>query len=276
MLRRGRRRGVSCEQLAMQIGRSVCSVRSRSSRLRLVTDRHWSKEEIERAVAMKGKSTTKQIAAATGRSESGVYQLFFRLGLVRQRYKRNERELHAHMRRCHRLGWSDTEAADAWNRDHPGDRMDRHFAAKIRKDLGIPSHASTPHRRARVAARTREQLAKAGLNSTGEIRRRAYIDFCRRRGWPGVVRPRLAMILDQLYVHGPMTRRELCHRIGMPWKGSRKSLHGNGPGGSYMAEGMQLGLIVCLGRLNVVHGQGRGKSTCVYAIAPGVKRRFAA
>jgi len=67
-----------------------------------------------------------------------------------------------------------------------------------------------------------------------------------------------------------MTRRQLAAAIGMPWKGSRKSLCGNGPGGSYLATLMRRGLVVVQKR--AVKASGKGKSVDLYMIPLQVKR----
>ena len=91
-------------------------------------------------------------------------------------------------------------------------------------------------------------------------------------GLPSDLRPRAVAILNALYDRGPMTRRELADVIGMPWKGSRKSLASNDPEGSYLAHLAARGLVRAVKRGNRVTGRGRGHSTNVYMIPLTIKR----
>jgi hypothetical protein len=77
-------------------------------------------------------------------------------------------------------------------------------------------------------------------------------------------------MLNAMWDNGPMTRRELADAIGMPWKGSRKSLVSNDPEGSYLAHLIARGLVVSLGRIK--KGKGRGHSCQVYSLPLWIER----
>jgi hypothetical protein len=134
-----------------------------------------------------------------------------------------------------------------------------------RQALGLPSNATHPRRRARVAERTRRQVAEAGVASLAEVRVLAFRKFAVLSGWPGDLTPRQVLILEALDARGPLTRPEIAEAIGMPWKGSRKSLVGNVPGGSYLAHLIRRGLVTNLGR--IVRQSGQGRSIHLYTLA---------
>jgi hypothetical protein len=261
--------GLCLKEIAERLGRTVASVRSRSKLLKLVPDRRWSDAEKQFAIEQRGKLTIDQIAEQLGRSRSAIYQLWDRLNLCER--QQDSRPLQAFIREKHPLGWSDAEMAAAWSAEHPEYTVGREWVMELRRDkLGLPHNAYSQHRRRRVAEKTKEQLAKAGLPSIGHLRARAFQQFAARHGWPADLRPRAVQILDLLYQRGPHTRRQIFDAIGMPWKGSRKSLVSNDPEGSYLAHLAARGLIVVSQR--AVRGKGRGKSVNVYAIAPHVRR----
>lgn len=98
----------------------------------------------------------------------------------------------------------------------------------------------------------------------------AFRRYAASSGWPEDLAPREVHILEVLSASDPMTRPEIARAIGMPWIGSRRSLKGNTPGGSYLASLMRRGLVASLGR--VVRGQGRGHSLHLYTLAIDAER----
>ena len=145
-----------------------------------------------------------------------------------------------------------------------------------RRQCGLPAVASLgtvrtcTSCRTRFLARLRSQFTKWRVASLGELRAAAYRRFAAASGWPAYLRPRAIQVLDALWERGPQTRRQLASAIGMPWKGSRKSLVSDDPEGSYLANLQNRGLVVSLGR--IVRGDGPGRSVNLYSIAPGVVR----
>ena len=239
--------------------------------------RFWTPREIAKLKQWKAAGLEMSVAATRlHRSRSSVYQKLDQLGLTKKRRRR--RGLKTFIRKYHRLGWSDVEVAAAWSRQHPDDPLSREWIGDVRARMGLPHNACSSHRRQRVAKRTAEQLRKAGLKSLAELRVKAFSDFGTRNGWPGITQPRLVQILNLLYERGPHTREAIAKAVGMTWKSStrhpatRKALK-IGNGRSCMGVLMELGLVVKLpGR--PIAGKGRGRSFCLYAIAPHVHRRL--
>jgi hypothetical protein len=267
------RLGASHAELAEVMERTVGSIKSRLKVLGLVDkNRYLSPEQIETAKANQGKLTAKQIGELIGRTETSVHQLFNRLGLTKKRKK--HRGLIGFIRRHHKFGWSDAEISAEWSKQHPDDPLTRRHLGDIRREkCGLPDNALSEHRRQLVAKKTKEQCRQAGVKNLAEVRRLAYNEFARKHGWPDDLRPRAVQICDLLYERGPHTRSQIAAAVGMPWKGSRKSLVSNDPEGSYLAHLQARGLVVQLPR--VVKGRGRGKSVHLYAIAPHVRRGVA-
>lgn len=272
LLRKYYAAGMHRDEIAELLERSELAIKTRLGRLGLTRPRRWTAEQIETAKAHRGKLTIGQISTLVGKSETAVYQLFNRLGLVKKQKKRPA--LLRLIKAKHKLGWSDAEICNEWNRRHPDDQLDRRWIQELRRDkLGLPHNAYSKHRRKKVAAKTREQCRVAGVRNLAEVRRLAYDAFARRQGWPADLRPRAVQICKLLYERGPHTRRQIAEAIGMPWKGSRKSLVSNDPEGSYLAHLIARGLVVQLPRL--VKGRGKGTSVHLYAIAPHVRRGVA-
>jgi DnaJ-domain-containing protein 1 len=279
MLRRLHAQGLSDAEIGRRMQRSASSIKARRGVLGCVVDRAWKQAEIDQALALHGKQTTVQIAALLGRSLSSTYQLFFRHGLTEPKSSQAEREaLIKFIAKHHAQQWSDSEIAAAWSAKHPDRAVGRQWIRDVRcQKLGLPKNGVTTDRfRRRVAAKTQEQLEKAGLPSMGHLRREAFKAFCVRQGWPQVDRPRLAQILNLLYEQGPHTREQISAKIGVKWQGtenhpaSRMGLK-IGTGASAMSVLMKLGLVVRL-RRTFCTGKGKGQCCFMYAIAPGVVR----
>jgi hypothetical protein len=271
--------GVPDDQIAARVRRTAVAVKSRRTVLGLVADRRWKPEHVEKVRKEFTTRKAKDIAAEIGKTDQEIYRLARRLGLQKLRHwsKRERAELAAFIRSKNKLGWSDAEISTEWNKRHAELTVSREWVMEVRREkLGLPSNAFSEHRRLTVAAKTREQLEKAGLPSIGHLRVEAYKAYCARVGWPQVSRPRLAQILNALYEQGPKTLPELAAAIGMRWRPSKHhpngvGLTGNGPGGSYTGELTKLGLVVRLGR-KARYATGKGKVRFIYAIAPGVVR----
>ena len=271
LLRRYHAQGMSRSEIAQLLNRSEIAIKTRVGRLGIGKDRRWSEADKQFAVEQRGKLKACEIGAQLGRTTRSIYQLWNKLDVCVRR--RDGRPLQQFIREKHPLGWSDAEVAAAWNAANPNETVSREWVTEVRRDkCGLSHNAYSQHRRQKVAAKTREQIAAAGVNSLAEVRRLAFNKFATRHGWPADLRPRAIQILDLLYQKGPHNRRQICEAIGMPWKGTRKSLCSNDPEGSYLAHLIARGLVVASKRAHKVHGQGKGKSCDVYAIAPHVTR----
>jgi len=208
-----------------------------------------------------------------------VRQAAHRLGIAKRIAPLDRGHLAAFIRRRHPLGWSDQEIAQAYQAHRP--YTERHTIGEIRRGLGLPSNALSEHRRRRVKEMVRRQLRREGVASLAELRAKRFREHARERGWPDDFPPRAVQITDALYERGPMTRRQIAAAIGMPWKGSRKSLSwvtGNDKDGkrrrdthgSYLAWLQHRGFVVAVKR--AARSPGTNHRCNVYAIPLWIKR----
>lgn len=58
----------------------------------------------------------------------------------------------------------------------------------------------------------------------------------------------------------------------VPWRGTRASLKGNDPEGSYLANLINRGFVIALKRAHRVTGRGKGRSVDLYMIPLTIKR----
>jgi hypothetical protein len=247
-----KRLGMYWDEIGELLERSELAVEQRARKLGYLSGRLWTAAEIARAVELKGQRTARQIAGELGRGYTSVHQLFARLGLTKRRPTRGpERE--RYIRARHAEQWSDKEIADGWTAAHPGDPLDRRYAHELRNRYGLATWGMQSERcRQRVAARTKEQLRRAGLPSLAALRVKAFVDWAASMGWPGITRPRLVQILNLLYERGPHSRKQIAEALGLRVQfngknpNSRKWCTGNGPGGTYTATLMRMGLVVRL------------------------------
>ena len=117
----------------------------------------------------------------------------------------------------------------------------------------------------------------AGLPNLAALRAAVFRDRARASGWPEDLRPRAVQILNALWDRGPMTRTEIALAIGLRinYGGPheiRKILKSNDAEGSYLAHLLARGLLVDLGRVGTVVGQGRGRSVHVYSLPLTIER----
>lgn len=163
-------------------------------------------------------------------------------------------------------------------------RAERHSVARWRRKLGCPVQSGGAVGTCRTCiARVRQQVARDcqtwGVKSLAEIRSAAFRRYAASHGWPADLRPRAVQILDLLYSRGPMTRRQLCDALDLPWRGSRASLKSNDPEGSYLAHLMRRGLVVCLGRVvpGIIgkNGTRQGSNQRLYALPVNVAPNIA-
>lgn len=255
------------EDTAAALGLDLGQVRAAAKRYGACARRNWSPEELAELKRLYGRMPAAEVARRLGRKVRSVWNAAKHYGLARRcpRLVTDARFLDG-VRRLHAEGLTDTEIAGRLG-------TERHTVCKARNRLGLPAVGWTERRRELVRRRTATQLAAAGVPTLGALRVKVFRDRARAAGWPDDLRPRAVQILNALWDGGPMTRRELADVVGLPWRGSRKSLCSNDPEGSYLAHLMNRGLVICLGRLNKVTGRGRGHSTCVYTLSFAVQRR---
>lgn len=90
-----------------------------------------------------GKRTAANVAKRLGRTASGVYQAWARLGLSAKRRKPGP--LRAFIRAKHPLGWSDNEIAEAWTAEHPDQPITRGWVSDVRRRLGLGNNRFSQH-----------------------------------------------------------------------------------------------------------------------------------
>jgi len=165
----------------------------------------------------------------------------------------------------HALGWTDGDIAQATG-------LCRRHISFLRKSIGLASNAMSDKRREAVRQKTAEQLASCGCRSIGELRAKRFQAFAVSLGWPADLRVRGVQIVELLLREPALNRRQISDMIGMPWKGSRKSLVSNDPEGSYLANLMTRGLVIRSPRVYVSKETGKrkgvGKGVRYYSASP--------
>lgn len=229
-----------------------------------MSGRIWTAKELAYVRRWYRKVPAAEIGRRLGRSRPAVFRAADLLGIAgRQRTAVERARLEARIRRWHARGWCDAEIAAKC-------KTDRKWICDLRRGMGLPPNGHNQRHRRRVAAKTRAQLATAGVRSLAELKREVRRGQARDLGWPEDLRWRAVQILEALWVRGPQTREQLAAVIGMPWKGSRKSLGSNDPEGSYLANLQARGLVVRLGR--VVKKRGSGKSVNLYSLPLWIRK----
>jgi hypothetical protein len=255
---------ITVAEIGARLARTTDSVRNMARGLGLRTRRYWPKDQLRQLRRLYGRVPGPELARRLGVSLKRLHNAAKRHGLTAERFawtaaaERRLKELHGQ-------GWSDTEIAREFG-------CERHTVSACRERLGLPAWYGTPgspwheHRKTQVRERTAAQLKAAGCASLGELRRKAYRDYARANGWPEDLRPRAVMILNALAAKGPMTREQIAAAVGMPWKGSRKSLVSNDPEGSYLGNLQARGLVCYLHRSAPSGRQGGGRIPGLYML----------
>lgn len=238
--------------VARLLRRTVPSVRSRAKMLGLDSGYHqrWTPADDATLASLWAEGLTGPvIGERMGRDPVNVWRRAARLGLRRLERVALTPEVLGRIEAVVRDGRCDRCAADAVG-------CERHTVSHLRRRRGWPPSPSQscPCVRDGARERMREQCEAVGVGSLAELRSLVHARRAAARGWPADLRQRHVQILDALYERGPMTRRQIADAVGMPWKGSRKSLMSNDPEGSYLAHLQARGLVVRLGR---VRGPGR-------------------
>jgi predicted DNA-binding protein YlxM (UPF0122 family) len=222
----------------------------------------WTKKHDATLLRHYKKLSVSEIAKVLDRSESSVYQRAARLGLSDHRDKVELEKRKRKLKGLIERGLSDSEVALRLN-------MDRRALTEMRCRMGIVANGRSERYRRRVAEKTRRQCRASGVRNLAELRAKRFEEFVASLGWAGLS-VRAAQIAEALHKLGPMTRRQICDVIEMPWRGSRKSLSTNRvPGGSYLAELQRAGIVVRL-RAAITHS-GKGNREDLYMIGLGVE-----
>ena len=222
--------------------------------------RAWSEREDEIVRQQYKEQPVAEIAADIDRTVLAVRLAAIRLGVAAKHDRGKSERNREIIKRMNAEGYTDAEisAVAGWSRRH---------VSKVRVRLGLPSNRQSERYRKRVSAKTREQCDKAGLATLADVRRTAHQDLIRRMGWPDHLALRSAQLAELLWIHGPLTRRQLATLAGVRWLGSKKTFKTKRPGGSYLAELQREGLVVQL-RKAVPRGDGFADS--IYMLAMGV------
>lgn len=245
---------VRTRDLARKMGRSPQVIRRRARTLGLRSGRWFTAQEQSLVRELYATHTAEQVAARIGRSVGSVYRLAERLGLEKCRHWTDE-EIDA-VRRLNAEGLPDRVVAERL-----GYTLDQ--AKHLRQRFGFQFNPDIEAKRRAVE----KQHQALGIRHGGELRALAYRRFATESGWPNDLRPRAVQILNLLAAVGlPMSRRQICDALGMPWKGSRASLSSNDPEGSYLAHLAARGLVQVLHRAGTVTGEGKGKSVHLYLL----------
>lgn len=230
----------------------------------------WTAGELELLRRDYGRVPGAAIAAALGRNVWQIRAAGIRYGLSRKYHwnARGPEEIEAALRARNAEGWADTEIARELG-------VDRHAVSGLRRRLGLPSRMYSERVRRAVAAGVARQCERLGIENMGKLRVKVHRDRARAAGWPEDLRWRAVQILNALWDHGPMTRRQLAEAIGMPWKEGvhEGNLTGNGRGGTYTAALMRRGLVVCLGRVaRATSFLGHPSTVAVYSLPLTIQR----
>ncbi len=228
--------------------------------------RFWTPEESQLIRERYGQEPAAELARLVGRTPRAVWQHAKLLGVTKPAPPRIGPDRQQVIREM---------ALDGYCNRCIGRRIkaERHEIGRWRRKLGVPpvgvngAVKSCRSCQENVRSKTAEQCRQAGVSNLAEVRVLAFRKFAGSHGWPEDLRPRAVQMLELLFACGPMSRRQMAAGLGMPWKGSRKSLVSNDPEGSYLAHLQARGLVMrSHGR--VMRGQTRGSSCWLYMLTP--------
>lgn len=228
-------------------------------RLALEPRKYWTAEEDARLIAAwadvrAGNRTARQVAADfPGRTLCSIRNRAAGLNAAGEQPKRKlPQGWEQNFRDWHRQGWTDGDIAQQTG-------ICRRHISFLRRSIGLPSNGMSDKRREAVRQKTNQQLAACGCRSIGELRAKKFQEFAVKLGWPADLRVRGVQILELLLREPALTRRQISDMIGMPWKGSRKSLVSNDPEGSYLANLIARGLVIRSPKVYIPAEAGTGK-----------------
>lgn len=205
-----------------------------------------------------GKMVAAKIAKKLGRNVQSVYNRVHRLGIGEKHDKKAIAKRKVKIAALHAKGYSGQEIADRV-------KLTRRTVQGHLARMGLEANGRNERYRKRVAKRTKQQCRDAGVKNLAEVKAMEVRKLAYALGWPDHLSLRGIQIVELLYVQGPMTRKQIAAAIGMRWKSSRKALSNSRvPGGSYMAELLQAGLLVRLE--NAITHKGKGNHEDVYMV----------
>lgn len=216
----------------------------------------WTEKDDAFLTGAYKRTPTYDIASRLGRTVKAVHQRADKLGINEKRDEAEIKRRKAQIRQLIKQGWSDSEVASKLN-------MARRSLTNMRSSMGVPANGRSQRYRQQVSKKTIEQCKNAGVKNLGEIRAKRLKAFSTSLGWPGLS-VRAAQIAEALYRLGPMTRKQICQSIGMPWRGKKSLSSNRSPGGSYTAELQRAGIVVRLAKA-ITH-KGKGNHEDLYMI----------
>lgn len=213
----------------------------------------WTEEESQFLRTYYRQRGARWCAGLIQREIKAVYAQANKLGLAKSMIFVSDADLCDAIKRLYPQGWSDAEIA-GHVATSTGIAVDRHRVGQLRRSMGFTvSNALSEHRRSRVAARTREQVAAAGLSSLADVRTSRWNAWKRKLGWPEHLSVRAVQALELFYAHGNLTRVQLCQLLGVSSR-KRTAPISNHPGGTVLAELQQAGLITRLPKAVKIDG----------------------
>ena len=207
------------------------------------------------------------------RTAASIYRRVRLLGIQEPISFLSDAELIEEIKRRHPEGWTDPEICDEL-KSRTGVSVNRHRVGRLRKRLGLTSNALSPRQRARTSAKTREQVAKAGVSTLAELRLKRWQKWKRDLGWPEELTVRAVQAAELFYRRGPMTRLQLCAAMGIDPVKSLQRIQptSNAKGGTVLAELQRAGLVMRLPK-QVPSGRMRNgivNKVSLYLLCPGV------
>lgn len=238
--------------LATYFQRTVKAVKSRRVVLGLVDKgRKYSHAELARLRKLWTDHSAKEIAVKLNRSVSSIFSAIDRYKLPRKGHRWPQETLDL-VRRMNGRGLSDMEIS----REIKSLSRDQVHHIRMRLKLTTPEEAKQRGYRRALDG----QRKTLGIKSAGELRQVSFRRYAVKHGLPEDLRPRAVQMVYAMAQCGAMTRRQIAEKIGMPWKGARKSLVSNDPEGTYLSNLMSRGIVFCLPRIVQAGGQGQNIS----------------
>lgn len=273
-------------EIAQIMGRSVQSVKSRVSRMRLRQRNVWALNHDALIKANYRDRGATWCAEQLRRTKLAVYHRASKLGLMEPKQFASDEQLLGVISELHPLGCTDSEVvAEASSKYKCA--VNRHRIGILRRKLGLKENKLSNRARARTREKTVEQLRAAGLSSLAELRIEKWNQWKRDLGWPENLTVRAVQALELFWRHGQLTRVQLCELMGVSAR-KRTAPTSNAPGGTVLGELAQAGFICRLPKAIEVPGdmqlhqqpcknsanrkrQNRVKHIDLYFLNPGVK-----
>jgi len=221
--------------------------------------RRWTDTESEYVIKHYGRKKVDTIASYLSRSVSSVYQHARKIGVCETHDRAAAARRDCKIKQLHLKGWSSSEIEKAVDIGH------RSIRERIHKMGMIPNGRNARYRK-RVAKKTKEQCAAAGVKNLAELRSKEMKRVARNLGWPDYLSLRSVQILETLFQLGPMTRKQIAKAIGLKWVGVQHTFKNKRvPGHNYLAELQRAGLVVRLE--SAITHKGKGNHQDLYMVA---------